>query len=1412
MASFQEEDNTLQLPASLANALKSAAQADMSAEGDSPPPSRPAPQSKRRRQIYKSTENVSRYNHDMHDAIDRSADDVDVSEDSPHGTTHNVSATNRQRPQTGSKSGWGDEGSNEGLGTSARRGRRAAQARDSEPKDIETEKDVDIDDSSPRHSRKPGTMSKENGVMIVIPDITDVEDDEMMATVAAPPSLKVNRVRTIRDLDSDLASSTGLLNETALSGIDLSLLTSVALCPPDQVLEEDKHWDWDVLFTEVAWLFIGVVGTVLAHTLHTRSRIKPAPRVIKEEKVVPVKGEDGKSPLTLNESLGELAKSTNVNLSQSAVQILLDRAMSDTFFPNILLQCWNFKDPDMQQKALETVQQLSKNDSNGRLLVRWGVLKMLVYIISTENTETNYRNAMVTLYRLMLNKPKRKQHIVRLGAFDPPLLRFLTSYPTHSNDLKYWSLLAVHQLCMLDELQPYLVKKGLIPVLATMTRVTFGNSNMQKYCIHSLVRLLSGLEAEDIEKQLTILLEHNMPSLIVACLRNEDMELVSWSLFLMQDFVVKDFARDAFCATKGLAKILLSLASVSDTVIPRVTLRIMKCLGMKNEPFQRDCLRSGGVKRALQSMKSQDLETKFWALAFLHDIIGLVEAQEEFFQLKGLEILVDLSTTASLPFSLYLSDIFVLLCGTGRYKSLIMHSDILEAVMYFGKSDEADLQYTACLLLLNLSTFSDSMIQRLVDNDCVDMLSDFLLSSIKEDIRIVSAKTLSTIARKDASTRDLILFQTLHPLIGTIVKYVSRGDMAGELSTAVEVLFIFFQPNLLSVNSPPTFTDLKIEHQPLCEALMDMAVLPLLQSPGDEDMHDCIDFWDEDEVCLVDRMNRVKSMILKYMSKFGGEDTRYILDMEKKDALAVRSLNVILSLYGNELFAKFFESERITSLLITLIRVNRKHMSHQALECLAIILRLGLQKSHLIKIPSVMNTILSYVLFHDLTSTQFYGRLLFDYLSDYTPRDLACSASQAYVQPDLKSITPYLFVSKANNEVRNDSWTFESVRATIGVTKSGKYGFEVQLHTDGIIQLGWATNSCSFDAERGDGVGDDQYSYSYDGNRCKKWHVPIEEKNSYGTVWSPGDIITILLDLDKGQITYLQNGENLGVAFDDVDKEEMWYPSLSLASGQGCTVFFGSKVDPVRYLPEGFLTMEAFQNNLHKDVKRDITFSPVKECTVSPLPSDSPSEESDGSAPWLEEINTKVKDAPPSVPTCTEFLSDLCIPVDESFKWDLPEFYYEVQLGLHPSSKSTNRWQLGLRDTIGTVYMITPISHSKGCILKITDRDPETSEVFDALHETLDFILKEEENKFESNGSVQVLGILENFDGKDSDVFGCGYVESTNCVCFTQNGVPLGVVVQGEMGTSYFPYLRNIPRFSVNYGRTTFQWYSGVKD
>lgn len=84
--------------------------------------------------------------------------------------------------------------------------------------------------------------------------------------------------------------------------------------------------------------------------------------------------------------------------------------------------------------------------------------------------------------------------------------------------------------------------------------------------------------------------------------------------------------------------------------------------------------------------------------------------------------------------------------------------------------------------------------------------------------------------------------------------------------------------------------------------------------------------------------------------------------------------------------------------------------------------------------------------------------------------------------------TPSLTFSHNGWSIRNDSWTFESVVSKCGKIGNGIFAYEVELLTDGIIQVGWLNDKCEFDSEAGDGVGDDKYSYSYDGFRQRKWH------------------------------------------------------------------------------------------------------------------------------------------------------------------------------------------------------------------------------------------------------------------------------------------------------------------------------------
>lgn len=83
----------------------------------------------------------------------------------------------------------------------------------------------------------------------VIPDLDDVQDDDLVQQVAAPPSVQVTRVATYKELDTDFQKHAGLL--TLDGDIDLKLLGNV-LAPESEVFENDSIWEWDRVFTEVA--------------------------------------------------------------------------------------------------------------------------------------------------------------------------------------------------------------------------------------------------------------------------------------------------------------------------------------------------------------------------------------------------------------------------------------------------------------------------------------------------------------------------------------------------------------------------------------------------------------------------------------------------------------------------------------------------------------------------------------------------------------------------------------------------------------------------------------------------------------------------------------------------------------------------------------------------------------------------------------------------------------------------------------------------------------------------------------------------------------------------------------------------------------------------------------------------------
>ncbi|XP_040416462.1 intraflagellar transport protein 43 homolog isoform X2 [Cygnus olor] len=92
-------------------------------------------------------------------------------------------------------------------------------------------------------------VSSDGGDIPVIPDLEEVQEEDLAMQVAAPPSVQVNRVMTYYDLDKDLMKFAAF--QTLDGEVDLKLLTKV-LAPEHELREDDVSWDWDHLFTEVS--------------------------------------------------------------------------------------------------------------------------------------------------------------------------------------------------------------------------------------------------------------------------------------------------------------------------------------------------------------------------------------------------------------------------------------------------------------------------------------------------------------------------------------------------------------------------------------------------------------------------------------------------------------------------------------------------------------------------------------------------------------------------------------------------------------------------------------------------------------------------------------------------------------------------------------------------------------------------------------------------------------------------------------------------------------------------------------------------------------------------------------------------------------------------------------------------------
>eukprot|EP01031_Cornospumella_fuschlensis_P041352 gene41352-50465_t len=113
---------------------------------------------------------------------------------------------------------------------------------------------------------------------------------------------------------------------------------------------------------------------------------------------------------------------------------------------------------------------------------------------------------------------------------------------------------------------------------------------------------------------------------------------------------------------------------------------------------------------------------------------------------------------------------------------------------------------------------------------------------------------------------------------------------------------------------------------------------------------------------------------------------------------------------------------------------------------------------------------------------------------------------------------------------------FPSVGCRSHPISSGKWYYELTVHTAGCVQVGWAATGYQGAADNGQGVGDDIFSWAFDGWRTYLWH---ETSVEWGTRWAPGDVVGCAIDLDNRTMSFFLNGfgeeVGMGLAFTHFD-------------------------------------------------------------------------------------------------------------------------------------------------------------------------------------------------------------------------------------------------------------------------------------
>ncbi|XP_049853809.1 ryanodine receptor isoform X5 [Schistocerca gregaria] len=171
---------------------------------------------------------------------------------------------------------------------------------------------------------------------------------------------------------------------------------------------------------------------------------------------------------------------------------------------------------------------------------------------------------------------------------------------------------------------------------------------------------------------------------------------------------------------------------------------------------------------------------------------------------------------------------------------------------------------------------------------------------------------------------------------------------------------------------------------------------------------------------------------------------------------------------------------------------------------------------------------------------------------------------QTQLVDHVASVRPNIFVGRVEGSAMYQKWYFEVTLDHI----------EQTTHMTPHLRIGWANTSgyCPYpgggEKWGGNGVGDDLYSYGFDGAYLwtggRKTHVLNNTNEPY---IKKGDVVGCAFDLTVPVITFTFNGHKVKGSFRNFNLDGMFFPVISCSSKLSCRFLLGGDQGRLKYIP-----------------------------------------------------------------------------------------------------------------------------------------------------------------------------------------------------------------------------------------------------